>query len=80
MNHLRSIREESRILSATGAGRIPWVATEDIAAMGHYTLTVSPAPNRDFLVLGPELLTYDDVSQREGEGFTAPPPPLPTPK
>jgi uncharacterized protein YbjT (DUF2867 family) len=61
VNHFKSITEENRILSATGPGRIPWVATEDIAAMGYYALTTCPAPNTDYLVLGPDLLTYNEV-------------------
>lgn len=48
--------------SATADGRIPWVATEDIAACAFHLLTQEDAPNDEYLILGPELLTYDEVS------------------
>lgn len=60
--HLESIKEENKIYSATGSGRIPWVSTHDIAAVGVHALTTAQPPNTDLLILGPELLTYSDVS------------------
>ncbi|KAJ3942057.1 uncharacterized protein N0V96_007546 [Colletotrichum fioriniae] len=41
---------------------IPWVATEDIAACAFHLLTQEDAPNDEYLILGPELLTYDEVA------------------
>ncbi|RYP20380.1 hypothetical protein DL765_002838 [Monosporascus sp. GIB2] len=60
--HLKSIREEGKIYSATGAGKIPWVSADDVAAVAFAALTAPEPPNRDFLVLGPELLSYGDLA------------------
>lgn len=62
-NHRLAIVNESTIYSATGTGKIPWIATEDIAACAFQLLTQPDAPNDEFLLLGPELLGYDDVSR-----------------
>ena len=59
--HVRSIRDESKIYSATGDGKIPWVSADDLAAVAVEVLTRKAPPNTEFLVLGPELLSYDDV-------------------
>ena len=63
-HHAKSIREEGKLYSATGDGRLPWVSTDDIAACAVQTLTVPRPPNTDYFILGPELLTYGDVSMR----------------
>ncbi|RYP65815.1 hypothetical protein DL771_008116 [Monosporascus sp. 5C6A] len=60
--HLKSIREEDKVYSATGAGRIPWVSADDVAAVAFAALTAPEPPNRDFLILGRELLSYGDVA------------------
>ncbi|RYP43052.1 hypothetical protein DL768_010110 [Monosporascus sp. mg162] len=60
--HLKSIREEDKVYSATGAGKIPWVSAGDVAAVAFAAMTAPEPPNRDFLVLGPELLSYGDVA------------------
>ncbi|KDN70634.1 putative AFUA_2G17970 family ergot alkaloid biosynthesis protein [Colletotrichum sublineola] len=57
-----SIVNESMIYSAAADGKIPWVATEDVAAVAYQLLTQEDAPNDQYIVLGPELLSYDDVS------------------
>ena len=61
-NHIESIKNEGKVYSATGDGKIPWVSADDIAAVAVQTLTMADAPNTEYLVLGPELLSYDDVS------------------
>ncbi|RYP86587.1 hypothetical protein DL770_004886 [Monosporascus sp. CRB-9-2] len=60
--HLKSIREEGKVYSASGAGKIPWVSAGDVAAVAFAALTAPEPPNRDFLVLGPELLSYGDIA------------------
>ncbi|KAG7139004.1 Festuclavine synthase II like protein [Verticillium longisporum] len=60
--HVVSIWGEGKVYSATGEGRIPWVAVEDIAASAFQLLTQEAAPNAEFLVLGPELLSYGDIA------------------
>ncbi|GKT88752.1 glycoside hydrolase family 2 protein [Colletotrichum tofieldiae] len=59
-HHCKAIVNESTIYSATVDGKIPWAATEDIAACAYQLLTQEDAPNDQYLILGPELLSYDD--------------------
>lgn len=61
--HLTPIRDEGKLYSATNNGRIPFVSTEDIACVAKHLLTDEKPHNTDYVVLGPELLSYDDVSQ-----------------
>jgi ergot alkaloid biosynthesis protein len=60
--HLSSIRDAGAIYSATGDGRVPFVAVEDIAAVAARTLLQGDAPEHDLLITGPELLGYDDIA------------------
>ncbi len=57
-----SIKHESKIYSATGDGKIPWVSVDDIAAVAFQAVTGEQPPNTDYLILGPELLSYDQVA------------------
>lgn len=71
--HKESIRSESKIYSATEDGKIPWVSADDIASVAVRALTGEEAPNTEWMVLGPELLSYDEVcdmqlNKCEGEG------------
>ncbi|KUI70910.1 Agroclavine dehydrogenase [Cytospora mali] len=56
------IREEGKVYSAAGGGKIPWVSKTDIAACAFQALTAEKAPNGDYIILGPDLLSYGDVS------------------
>ncbi|MDK1476272.1 NAD(P)H-binding protein [Streptomyces sp. 549] len=60
--HAVSIREDGVISSATGGGRVGFVAAEDIAAVAVHCLTVEHAPNDGLVLTGPEALSYDDVA------------------
>ncbi|OAS99920.1 ergot alkaloid biosynthetic protein A, variant [Blastomyces dermatitidis ER-3] len=60
--HLLSIKEESKIYSATGEGRVPFVSAEDIARVAFRALTDARPHNTEHLILGPELLSYDDLA------------------
>lgn len=62
--HLPTIRDEGKIYSATKAGKIPWVSADDIAAVAYKALTDERSHDTDHLILGPELLSYADVSSR----------------
>lgn len=62
MGHLSTIRDEDRIVTATGKGKLPFVSADDIAAVAFRALTDKVSHNTDHLILGPELLSYDDVS------------------
>lgn len=57
-----SVRAEGRAYSASGPGRIPWVSKTDIAACAYSALTAGAPPNGDYVILGPELLSYGEVS------------------
>jgi festuclavine dehydrogenase len=61
--HLPTIRDEGTIYTATGKGKVPFCSADDIAAMAFHALASAEAPNREFFILGPELLTYDDVAE-----------------
>ncbi|KAK4449361.1 hypothetical protein QBC34DRAFT_405744 [Podospora aff. communis PSN243] len=61
-NHVRSIRDESKIYSASADGKIPWVSADDIAAVAVQMLTRQEPANTECLILGPELLGYDDLA------------------
>lgn len=60
--HLGPIRQQSRIYSASGEGKVPFVSAEDIAAVAFHTLVDEPSHNTDHVILGPELLSYDDIA------------------
>lgn len=62
--HGKTVREENTVYSGTGNGKVPWIAVEDIAACGFQLLTQEEAPNSDYLILGPDYLSYGDVSYR----------------
>lgn len=55
------IRDEGKVCTATGNGMIPFVSTEDIARVAKHLLTDDKPHNTEYVVLGPELLSYDDV-------------------
>lgn len=62
MTFLVSIRDNNEIFSSMGDGLAPFVSTHDIAQAAFDSLTVEKLGKQEILVLGPELLTYDDVS------------------
>lgn len=63
------IRDQSKIYTACGDGQIPFISATDIAAMAYRALTDSKSHNRDYRVLGPELLTYDQVAAKLSEAL-----------
>ena len=62
LHHARTIKDESSIVTAFGDGKISFVSAEDIAAVAYRALNDEKPPNRDFVVLGPELLTHDEAA------------------
>jgi len=52
----------NKIFTACGDGKIPFISADDIAAVAFHALTDKTSHNCDYRVLGPELLTYDDVA------------------
>lgn len=61
--HHLTIRDEGRIYTATGNGRVPFIHADDIAAVAVEALLAPKAYNRDFLLTGPETLSYSEVAQ-----------------
>ena len=60
--HLLSIRNENKIYSAAEDGKIPWISCDDVGAVGFHALVGKWAiTDSDPILLGPELLTYDEV-------------------
>lgn len=65
--HRSTICNEDAIYSATGDGLVPFVAVEDIAAVGAQVLLADEASEHELLITGPELLTYDSLARTIGE-------------
>lgn len=61
------MRDEDKIYSATGDGKIPFVSAEDIAAVGYRALTDQAPHNTDHIIVGPELLSYDETAEALSE-------------
>ncbi|KAI0436162.1 putative ergot alkaloid A [Xylaria telfairii] len=56
------IKDKSEIYSATGDGKIPFVSVDDVARVGFRALVDEKSHNTEHIILGPELLTYDQVA------------------
>lgn len=61
--NMTSIRDDGKIYSAADDGKIPWISCDDIAAVAFHALVDEPAANTDYLILGPELLSYNEIAQ-----------------
>lgn len=59
----KTVRDEGKAYSASGSGKIPWISKTDIAACAFSALTAETPPNGDYIILGPELLSYAEVSR-----------------
>jgi ergot alkaloid biosynthesis protein len=62
--HCVSIRDERAIYSAAGNGRVAFISADDIAKAAAAALMAEEAPNSDFILTGPEALSYDQVAER----------------
>ncbi len=61
--HLRGIRQDGVIFSATGDGRVAFIDAEDIAAVAASMLTRSEAlDGAEPILTGPRTLSYDEVA------------------
>jgi festuclavine dehydrogenase len=61
--HLQSIRDDNVIVSAAGDGKIPFVSVEDIARVAFHALTDEKIHSDEYHIVGPQLLSYDQVSK-----------------
>jgi festuclavine dehydrogenase len=62
MRAARFDEDKGEIYSSTGKGKIPWISVKDIGAVGYRALVDEVSHNTEHILLGPELLSYDDVS------------------
>lgn len=60
--HAQTARKFGKILSATGQGRVAFVAADDIADVAVAALTDPVPHNTDHIITGPEALSYGDVA------------------
>jgi ergot alkaloid biosynthesis protein len=65
--HRATIQDEGRIYSATGDGRVGFIAADDIAATACAALTRATAPDTDLVVTGPAALSYDEAAAILGQ-------------
>ncbi|KAF8907532.1 hypothetical protein CPB85DRAFT_836591 [Mucidula mucida] len=61
--HLESIRDRHTIVTASGDGKIGFISADDIADLAFDALTRAESYNTDKIIVGPELLSYDDVAK-----------------
>ncbi|KAK0187499.1 hypothetical protein F5146DRAFT_1058985 [Armillaria mellea] len=60
--HLPNIKEKNTIISASADGKIGFICADDIADLAVSALTDEKSHNTDHIIMGPELLTYDEVA------------------
>lgn len=61
--HAATIRDENRVYSATGSGRVPFVHADDIARVGFHALTDPEPHNADHVITGPQALAYSEAAR-----------------
>ncbi|KKA23232.1 hypothetical protein T310_2725 [Rasamsonia emersonii CBS 393.64] len=64
--HIHTIKGESKIYSACGDGKIPFVSAEDIAAVAFHALMDEKPHNTDHSIVGRDLLSFDEVAAKIG--------------
>ncbi|KAM7186240.1 hypothetical protein V8F33_011938 [Rhypophila sp. PSN 637] len=62
-----TIKNQGKIYGCVGDAKIPFVSSVDVAHVAFVLLTQEKAPNADYRIVGPELLTYKEVAAK----FTA---------
>lgn len=63
LQHRDSIRGQSAIYTATGDGRIGFIDANDIAACATTLLVARSVENTDYILTGPEAISYDVVAE-----------------
>lgn len=63
LDQCASIRDDGRIYSAAGGGRIPFVDTRDVAAVAAAVLSEAGHEGQRYVLTGPEAISYDDVAE-----------------
>ena len=60
-NEIHPVATENSLVSAAGSGCVPFVDAADVAAVAAKALTRHESYNTNLLILGPEVMGYDDV-------------------
>lgn len=58
---IASLKNEGRIYTACEDGKIPFISAGDIANVAFHALTAENSHDTAYTLLGPELLTFDEV-------------------
>jgi festuclavine dehydrogenase len=61
--HSQSIRRINSFFSATGDGKIGFVSSDDVIDVAVMALLDDQSHNTDHFIVGPQLLSFDDVSK-----------------
>ncbi|MBN9682755.1 MULTISPECIES: NmrA family NAD(P)-binding protein [unclassified Corallococcus] len=61
-HHADSLQRDGTLVTATGQGRVGFVAAEDIAAVGVRALADARAHDTAHVITGPQALSYDDLA------------------
>ncbi|KAG7290002.1 hypothetical protein NEMBOFW57_006381 [Staphylotrichum longicolle] len=59
--HLKTVREDAKIYSCVGDGKVPFVSAFDIGGVAFAALTQPEPPNTDYRIMGPKAITHDEV-------------------
>ena len=60
-----AIKDSSELYTACDDGKTPFVSAADITAVASRALTDKKPHNNGYRILGPELLTYDEMSYHQ---------------
>ncbi|KAI9799637.1 MAG: hypothetical protein M1833_003952 [Piccolia ochrophora] len=67
--HFGTIKDEGKVYTACGDGKIPFIGATDIAAVAFHALTDETPPQTDYSIVGPELLTHDEIAAKLSSGL-----------
>ncbi|TFK69399.1 NAD(P)-binding protein [Pluteus cervinus] len=62
-NLLPNIRDRNEIVTATQDGKVPFIAVDEIVDAAVHALTTPKIETTELFILGPDLLTYDQVAE-----------------
>ncbi|KAJ2904423.1 nucleoside-diphosphate-sugar epimerase family protein [Zalerion maritima] len=65
--HFKPLKEEGRIYTCAGDGKISLVSAEDISAVAFHALTDEKPPNTDYRIVGPATMTHDELAEKLAE-------------
>ncbi|KAK0718477.1 nucleoside-diphosphate-sugar epimerase family protein, partial [Lasiosphaeria miniovina] len=65
--HQKTLKEDGKLYSCIGDAKVPFISAVDIGSVAFAALTASKPPNIDYRIVGPDLLTYDQVAAQLAE-------------